>query len=218
MQAARHNVKAEMIERRHELLGRHAELGSVFKRKGARRWLDEHAPGTAGLQSEQVTVLGGVLGRLATGPGRLRRARRAATPQGSDRYDPTVVTNYLGRLRRAVSVAQGVEAARAAARGQTRLRLAIEPLMAELTQESIDRDVERWQRALTAVGADRAGNELKENTALLWLNGRLKDPTLPSTRNATTTLGRCCTGCAACLRRCPRWRSGRRSSRARRGP
>jgi very-short-patch-repair endonuclease len=174
-QDARNHLKADVVARRHEVLARHAELGSVFKRKSARRWLDEYAPGAAGLTGEQVQAWAGFWDawqRVRDDCDALGERLRLEVPE---RYDPTAVTNYLARLRRAVAVANAVEAARAPARRQTTLRLGPEPLVAELTRDAIDLHTERWQRALTALSADRAGNALKDNAALLWLNGRLKE-------------------------------------------
>jgi very-short-patch-repair endonuclease len=171
---ARNRLPAKVAARRQQVLAYHDQLGSFMKRKGARKWLDEHAPGAAGLDAEQVRA-------WAEFWDAWQKVRDTCDGLGGDlrlelaeRYDPAAVTSYLARLRRAVAVADGVRAARRAVRHGTTLRLPLEPVLAEMTVGSVDAHVHRWERALAAVGADRSGNDLKADRALAFVADDLR--------------------------------------------
>jgi very-short-patch-repair endonuclease len=175
LQDARNHLKVD-VARRQQVMAYHAQLASLLKRKGARRWLGEHAPGATDLQGAEVQAWAAfwdAWARVQDECDALGGELRLAVPE---RYDPAVITTYLARLRRSVAVAEAVETARAAGRQQTTLRLPLDPLITELTQEAVDLYSERWERALAAVGADRAGNQqLRNEAALAWLGGRLHE-------------------------------------------
>ncbi len=159
--------------RRHEVLMHHAQLSSFMKRGKARKWLDEYAPGSAGLDHDRVESWAGFWDawqQLRDDCEALGGELRLDVPEA---YDPTVITAYISRLRRALAVAEAIEAARATARERVRLRLPLEPLIADLHQQKMDRDTDRWECALVALGADRSGNQqLEDDKALEWLASR----------------------------------------------
>lgn len=170
---ARNHLPSELVARRREVLARHGELTSLFRRKAARRWLDENAPGAAGLADEQMSAwvafwdawlavrdtcdaLGGEL--------------RLEVPE---RYDPSLVMAYLARLRRAAAAAVAIGTARDIARGE-KLRLPVDDVIAVLTTGALERHEDRWRRALDAISADRAGRELRARAELDWVAGMLE--------------------------------------------
>jgi very-short-patch-repair endonuclease len=175
LQHDRNAVKAD-IARRHQVAQQHALLKSFLKKKAARKWLDEHAPGAAGLNADQ-------LGRWARFWDAWERLRGEGGALGGElklalqtEYDPTQVTGYLSRVRRALAVANAIESARAAAREKTRLRLPLEALTTELSEDLVEEHTQRWQAALAALGADRSGNEqIRANEALAFLVERLQE-------------------------------------------
>jgi hypothetical protein len=174
LQDARSQLRASAVARRQEVLARHRELTAMFKKKNARKWLDEHAAGATGLTDEQVRSWASFWDAWQTVRDDCDALGGELRLEVPERYDPTAVTIYLARLRRAVAVATGVEAAREAVRTRTQLRLPLEPVTAELTTTALEAHVERWRRALAVVGADRSGNELRTAPTLRWLSDSLR--------------------------------------------
>ena len=171
---ARNHLRVD-VALRQQVLSYHAQLTSMFKRKAARRWLDQCAPGAAGLQPDQVRAWCAFWDAWALVRDECDALGDELRLEVSAHYDPTTVTAYLARLRRSVTVAEAVAAARAAARQQTTLRLPLELVIAELEQSAVDLHVARWESALAALGADRAGNrQLQVDGTLAWLSDQLR--------------------------------------------
>ena len=175
LQDDRKAVKAD-IARRQQVVQQHELLQSFLKRKAARRWLDEHAPGAAGLSSDKVS-------RWAAFWDAWERVRSDAEALGGelqlelpDGYEPTAVTNYLSRLRRALAVADTVDRLRAVARKKTRIRLPLDALTVGLREETIEQHTHRWHVALAALGADRNGNDqIRVDDAVAFVVERLQE-------------------------------------------
>jgi very-short-patch-repair endonuclease len=165
----RDDVSADPV-RRGQVVAQHAQLGSMLKRRAARRWLDEYAPGAQGVSEEQVgkwaafwdswsylrTVADGLAGGL-----------RADLPE---RFDPDAVQGVLSSSRRAIDRATAIRDVREAARS-TKVPLPIDDALEARAQGDLDDVVLRWERALSACEADQAGNALKELDSLSFLEG-----------------------------------------------
>lgn len=174
LQDARNLVADAATVRRQQVLMRHAELPSMFKRKGARVWLDEYAPGAAGLTADQVASWAEFWDswqQVRDTCDALGEALRLEVPE---RYDPSVVSGYLARVRRAVAVADGIERARMIARTETALQIPLEEVFAALEPAVLAAQSRVWLQALSAVEADTQGNALKSDRALKWLAARVE--------------------------------------------
>ena len=167
--AYRDDVSAEPV-RRGQVVAQHAQLGSMLKRRASRRWLEEYAPGAAGVSEEQVGKWASFWdswSRVRTIADGLAGGLRAEVPE---RFDPDAVQGVLGSSRRAIDRAKAINAVRAAAR-TTKVPLPIHDTLVARTQGELDEVVLRWERALAACEADQAGNALKELDSLSFLGG-----------------------------------------------
>ena len=174
LQGARSCLAIDVADRRQQVLAYHEQLGSFMKRKAARRWLDDHAPGAAGMDADQLRDWAGFWGawqKVRDGCDALSGELRLEL---ADRYDPGTVAAHLSSVRRAVALAEGVQAARAAARETGAIRLQVEPVLAELTEPALEQHARRWGQALAAMEADSAGNDLKTDPALAFAAGGLR--------------------------------------------
>lgn len=175
LEDARTAVGADTV-RRHEVLMQHGLLGRFMKGGKARKWLDGYAPGAAGLTHEEVGAwvrFWDAWQQVRNDCDALGGELRLEVPAS---YDRAVITTYLSRLRRALAVAEAIEAARGIARDRVRLRLPLEPLVGALDEADMERHADRWEHALVALGADRSGNQqLHEDLALDWLAQPLRE-------------------------------------------
>jgi very-short-patch-repair endonuclease len=165
----RDDVSAEPV-RRGQVVAQHAQLGSMLKRRAARRWLDEYAPGAVGVSEEQVgkwAAFWDSWSRVRTIADGLAGGLRAEI---AERFDPDAVQGVLSSSRRAIDRAKAIREAREAAR-TTRVPLPIEEVLEAKAQGDLDDVVLRWERALSACEADQAGNALKELDSLAFLEG-----------------------------------------------
>ncbi len=165
----RDGVSAEPV-RRGQVVAQHAQLGSMLKRRAARRWLDEYAPGAAGVSDEQVgkwAAFWDSWSRVRTIADGLAGGLRAEIPE---RFDPDAVQSVLSSSRRAIDRARAIRAVHETAR-TTRVPLPIEVALDAETQGDLDDVVLQWERALAACEADQAGNALKELDSLSFLEG-----------------------------------------------
>jgi hypothetical protein len=165
----RDDVSAEPV-RRGQVVAQHAQLGSMLKRRAARRWLDEYAPGAAGVPDEQVgkwAAFWDSWSRVRTIADGLAGGLRAEIPE---RFDPDAVQSVLSSSRRAIDRAKAIRAVHDAAR-TTRVPLPIEEALEAKAQRDPDEVILRWERALSACEADQAGNALKELGSLSFLGG-----------------------------------------------
>ena len=165
----RDDVSAEPA-RRGQVVAQHARLGSMLKRRAARRWLDEYAPGAAGVSEEQVgkwAAFWDSWSRVRTIADGLAGGLRAEIPE---RFDPDAVQAVLSSSRRAIDGAKAIRDVRGAAR-TTRVPLPIGQALEARAQGDLDDVILRWERALAACEADQAGNALKELDSLSFLEG-----------------------------------------------
>ena len=165
----RDDVGAEPV-RRGQVVAQHALLGSMLKRRAARRWLDEYAPGASGVPEEQVdkwAAFWGSWSRVRTIADGLAGGLRGEIPE---RFDPDAVQAVLSSSRRAIDRAKAIRAVREAAQ-TTRVPLPIADALEARVQGDLDDVVLRWERALAACEADQAGNALKKLDSLSFLEG-----------------------------------------------
>ena len=174
LQGARSRLAVEVADRREQVLAYHEQLRSFVKRKAARRWLDEQALGAAGMDADQLREWAGFWGAWQKVRDVCDALSGELRLELADRYDPGAVAAHLTSVRRAVALAEGVQAARAEARETGAVRLPVEPVVAELTESALEQHAGRWEHALAALDADSAGNDLKTDPALAFTASGLR--------------------------------------------
>jgi very-short-patch-repair endonuclease len=162
---ARTAVSADPV-RRAEVVLHHTELGSFMRRGKAKKWLDQYAPGSAGLS-------GDVVGRwcsfwdcwaaLQTHAGGLGGGLRATIDDG---YDPDAVAKLVARVDRVITFADAVQAADKAAQS-ARISIPLAEARGAATLDSAKEALNRWVTAISAAEADQAGNKLIASDELL---------------------------------------------------
>jgi AAA domain len=168
---ARTYVAAEPV-RRAEVVHQHQSLASLIKRRAARKWLDQHAPGASALTGEAIMqwqafwdAWKGVQTQASGLGGGLRA-------EISDAYEPDAVAHLIARLARSVALAEGLMAARAESR-KTRITLPLETMERAADLESAKGELNRWATAISAAAADHDGNKLVASEELLPLRASL---------------------------------------------
>jgi hypothetical protein len=168
--AEHRNVVSAPIERRAQVRQQHQLLASLMRRRNARKWLDEYAPGAAGFSGDVIdgwTAFWDAWERLRTFADGLAGGLRAELPAV---FDPDAAQQQIARAQRSIQRARAILAAREAAL-RTRVPIPL-PLVldAECTEE-LDAVVLTWRQALAAAHADRTGNRLKTASELRFLDG-----------------------------------------------
>jgi very-short-patch-repair endonuclease len=168
---ARTAVSAEPV-RRGEVRLQHQALASLMRRRAARRWLDEHAAGAAGLQAEAITrwcsfwdtwsdlqtQASGLGGGLGTEIG--------------DTYEPDSVARLIARVTRAVALAAGITAARKAVK-KARVAIPLNDVVEARDLETTKQALNRWVTAISAAEADQEGNKLIASEDLVLVRADL---------------------------------------------
>jgi very-short-patch-repair endonuclease len=168
---ARTAVSAQPV-RRAEVGLHHMELGSLMRRRGAKKWLDEHAPGAAGLSADLVgrwASFWTCWAAVQTHASGLGGGLREAIP---DDYDPDAVARFVARLNRVIALADGVRAADKATRA-TRVSLPIEDVRDAIALDDAKGAINRWVTAVSAAEADQEGNKLIASDDLVLIRGAL---------------------------------------------
>ena len=153
---ARDKVAADPV-RRGEVTLHHSELRSLIRRRAAKKWLDMHALGAAGLPSETVADWcsfwdsWSALRTHATGIGGGLRAEIPST------YDPDAVARLIARLGRVITLADAFAATEAAAK-TPRIMLPIAEALSAGSVEQLKEIFNRWMTAISAAEADQEGN------------------------------------------------------------
>ena len=155
---ARTAVSSDPV-RRADIVMHHATLGSLVRRRGAKKWLDQYAPGAVGLTDEQVERWRSFWDNwkaLQTEASGLGGALRAELP---DTYDPDAAAALIARMTRVVALADAIRASESAARG-TRVSLPVGQLVETRTAHGFRTMLNNWATAVSAAEADSEGNKL----------------------------------------------------------
>lgn len=162
-------VKAQ-IELRAQVRQRHECLSTMMRRRGARKWLDEHAPGCAGLDAETVerwATFWDRWERLRTLADGLAGGLRAELPAT---FAPDDAQRVISRAEQSTARARAILAAQQAALS-TRVSLPLVRALDATNPTQLDEVLLVWSQALAAAHADRTGNELKVAPELRFLDG-----------------------------------------------
>ena len=170
---ARDALTADPV-RRDEVVLHHMALASIVRRRGAKRWLDEHSPGAAGLSGEAVgrwCSFWESWSALRTQASGLGGGLRAEIPAG---YDPDSVAQLIARVGRVVALTEALAAADRAAK-TPRIMLPVEEAKAASTVEDVKETFNRWATAVSAAEADQEGNKLIGSEESLPVRGALAE-------------------------------------------
>ncbi|MCY4086125.1 MAG: AAA family ATPase [Actinomycetia bacterium] len=153
---ARDQVTADS-RRRGEVQFHHDALASLLKRRGARKWLVDNAPGSAALTPECVTrwrEFWDAWSALRTLTSGLAEGLKETIPEG---YEPDAVARLTLRERRALGLADALEEANQLV-GRSRAELPLNDLVTSDRSGDVHDVVRTWGTALAAAAADRQGN------------------------------------------------------------
>lgn len=155
---------------RAQILSQHELLRSLVKRRGARKWLDQHAPGAAGLSTAQLSQWAGfwdAWSRVVVAADGLAGGLRGVVPQT---FDPDAAQAIVSRARAAIAHAKAITVARGMVT-KTAVPLPLADALAAESAADLDATLLPWQQALAAADADRVGNILKVDASLEFLAG-----------------------------------------------
>jgi very-short-patch-repair endonuclease len=164
-QEARSLVKAD-ITRRAEVVEQRLAAEKLFAKGRARKWLNDYAPGAAGLTIEQVQQWRAfwdtwqLVGDEVDALGDLSPVGRPES------YRPADVSVILAHLDRALAVGAGLAEARATTRQFWDLDLSVDHLATTLRIADLHETLRAWRLALEAARADQIGNDLLTAEAL----------------------------------------------------
>jgi len=158
---------------RSQIIEQYLQLGSLnlIKRRAARKWLDQHAPGAAGLTYERLekwsdfwdvwsrvrTLCGGLAGGLAV--------------QLGESFDPDGAQATITRAQWASKHARAIVSVRERSSATT-LPLQVSELLDAESVDVLDELLRPCQLALAALEADRTGNQFKIDPDLNFLDGK----------------------------------------------
>lgn len=158
---------------RSQVIVQYLQLASLnlIKRRAARKWLDQHAPGAAGLSYERLekwsdfwdvwsrvrTLCGGLAGGLAVELG--------------EGFDPDGAQAAITRTQWATRHARAIVSVRERS-SATALPLHVRELLGAESVDDLDEILRPCQLALAALEADRSGNRFKIDPDLSFLEGK----------------------------------------------
>src|SRR5487761_1732580 len=169
--SARALIAADPV-RRAEVALHHRDLDSLVRRRGAKKWLNEYAPGAGGLDSQAVgrwcSFWAGwsALQAQATG---LSSGLRVNLPGV---FDPESVAVLIARVARVVSLADAITTAQTAAQ-KPRVALPLAEVIGAPTVSGAKEVISHWMTAITAAEADLQGDTLIRSKDLVLLRGEL---------------------------------------------